>query len=93
MFITTAKVFKSICSVLYKCRKPVTWSKKLLRGHFIAIIISISAHAQTLNEYPDAENTFEYQNNERISEQSEYSLQPYIYMISTCSVFMTNNIF
>ena len=27
---------------------------------------SISAHAQTLNEYPDAKNTFEYQNNERI---------------------------
>ena len=27
---------------------------------------SISAHAQTLNKYPDAKNTFGYQNNERI---------------------------
>ena len=31
-----------------------------------------------INEYPDAKNTFEYQNNERISECSEYLLQPYI---------------
>ena len=31
-----------------------------------------------INEYPDAKNTFEYQNNERISEWSEYLLQPYI---------------
>ena len=38
---------------------------------------SISVHTQTLNKYPDAENTFEYQNNERISRQTEYSFQPY----------------
>ena len=30
----------------------------------------------TLNEYPNAEKTLEYQNNEQISEWSEYSLQP-----------------
>ena len=36
------------------------------------------AHAQTLHQYPDTNDTFEYmyQNNEQISEWSEYSLQP-----------------
>ena len=49
----------------------------------------MSAHAQTLNKYPDAENTFEYQNNERISEQSEYSLQ--LYLLYTCIVHVYVN--
>ena len=34
----------------------------------------MSPHVQTLNEYPDAKNTFEYQKNKQISKQSEYSL-------------------
>ena len=38
---------------------------------------SISSHAQTLNKYLDAKNTFEYQNNKRLFEWSEYLLQPY----------------
>ena len=39
MFTTAAKVL-TIHSVLYRCRKLAIWSKKHLRGHFIAIIIS-----------------------------------------------------
>ena len=39
---------------------------------------SISAHTQTLNDYPDAKNIFEYQNNERIFEWSEYRCSPNI---------------
>ena len=37
-------------------------------------------HAQTINEYPDAKNTFEYHNSEQISERSEYLLQPYYHV-------------
>ena len=68
MFITTAKVFKPI----YRCRKLVTSSKKRLIQPFHCnynFTCSISAHAQILNEYPDAKNTFEYNSNEQMMEQ------------------------
>ena len=61
MFITAAKVLKNDSfSTLQVC----------------AITCSISAHAQTLNEYPDAENTFEYKNYQQISKRSKYHCSP-----------------
>ena len=70
--------FVNIPLVLYRCRKPITLSKKLLLRLFYCnykYTCSISAHVQTLNKYPDAKNTFGYQSNDCISERSKYSLQ------------------
>ena len=71
--------FLNYRSVLYRGRKSVTLSKKLLLRPFYCcynLTCSISVHVQTLNEYMDAKNTFGYQNNKRIFEHNEYLLHP-----------------
>ena len=73
MFITTSKVLKTTRSVLYTCRKPVTWSKKLLQLQFHMFNFCACANIKRVSRC----YTFEYQNNKRISEQSEYSLHLY----------------
>ena len=47
---------------------------------------SMSAHVQSCKHY-----TFEYQNNMRISERSEYSLHPNILYINICYSVLNNS--